>query len=104
MQIRNQKRFVRWGLNAAAVIAYGERYGFSHMLKGALVTLAVNNSSNLEDISRNSLELFKNKAWLSQVIKQVAEMACNCFHVWGQSISGFQLLRYKLAFVMQDII
>lgn len=75
MEIRNQQRFLRWGLNTATVIAYGERYRFSHTLKGALVTLAVNNSSNLEDISRNSPELFKNKAWLSQVIKQVAEMA-----------------------------
>jgi tRNA A-37 threonylcarbamoyl transferase component Bud32 len=53
MEIRNQQRFLRWGLNAAAVIAYGERYRFTHTLKGALVTLAVNNSSNLEDISRN---------------------------------------------------
>lgn len=75
MEIRNQHRFIKWGLNAAPVIAYGERYRFSHTLNGALVTLAVDNSSNLEEISRNSPELFKNKAWLSEVIKQVAEMA-----------------------------
>ena len=73
MEMRNQQRFLAWGLNAARVAAYGEESRlFSHTLRGVLITEGVQNSVNLEEIVDIYPNLVKDNKWLNSVISLVA--------------------------------
>ncbi|WP_438971777.1 lipopolysaccharide kinase InaA family protein [Methylophaga sp.] len=74
IEARNQQRFTAMGLNAAAVAGYGEEYFFSRTLRGVLITRGIENSLSLEDVANKHTELLDDRAWLDNVMQQVADM------------------------------
>lgn len=71
-EVRNLKRLKRIGLPVPKVVAYGERWKSSRFIAGALITEEVKHSIDLEQCLSNHPELLNDKAWLHEVVDQVA--------------------------------
>jgi tRNA A-37 threonylcarbamoyl transferase component Bud32 len=73
-EAENQLLFKQLRIPAAEVVAYGEEHLFSKTLRGALITLAIENTADLASIAQENPELLQNRRWAGQVIAQVAEI------------------------------
>jgi RIO-like serine/threonine protein kinase len=74
-EAENQLLFRRLKIPAAEVVAYGEEYIFNKTARGALVTLAVENTVDLATAVRKNHHLIQNGRWVRKVITQVAHIA-----------------------------
>ena len=67
----NLRRFVRLGIPTPAIVAWGEQ-GLWHY-RGALVTREIAGALDLQEIATKHREYFQSRAWVNQVIDQLAE-------------------------------
>lgn len=72
-EAQNLLRFSQWQLPAAEVVAYGEDDWFTLPRRGVVITREIKDSTDLAELAKNSLPLFKNSHWLSSVLEQVAD-------------------------------
>ncbi len=72
---QNLKRFAKWGIPTAEVIAQGlERKGGA-FVRGAMITREVPDSRDLADLANQCSPLLRDRAWIKQVSAQVADAA-----------------------------
>ncbi len=73
---RNLKLFQRLGIPAAQLVAYGEeRTLLLHAGRGALITEALENTTDLAHLAHQKDERLKNTQWMNAIIEQVATYA-----------------------------
>ena len=69
---QNLKRFAKWGLPTAEVVAWGlERSGFAYS-RGAMITRELPNTRDLSELADNHDPLLKDRAWVDCVSRQLA--------------------------------
>ena len=79
---QNLKRFAKWGIPTAQVIAQGlERKGGA-FVRGAMITREVADSRDLADLANQRSPLLQDRAWVKQVSAQVAH-ATRVMHSHG---------------------
>lgn len=71
---RNQLMFLKLGLPAAKVVAYGQQRLLSKTQRGALVTEALENTSDLEKLVREQSPLLEDGRWVRRVVSQIARI------------------------------
>ncbi|MET4821642.1 lipopolysaccharide kinase InaA family protein [Endozoicomonas lisbonensis] len=71
----NMLFFHELGVPAAKVVAYGEEKKFGVMTRGVLITEEVKNSKDLKTMVNESSPKLSDRAWMKQVINQVATIA-----------------------------
>jgi hypothetical protein len=73
-EAENQLLFKQLKIPAAEVVAYGEEHVLSKTVRGALITLALENTIDLASLAKDAPDLIRNKRWVKQVILQVARI------------------------------
>ena len=69
---QNLKRFAKWGIPTAEVVAWGlERSGAAYA-RGALITRELPNTRDLSELADNHDPLLKDRAWVDGVSRQLA--------------------------------
>ena len=69
---QNLKRFAKWGIPTAEVVAWGlERRGAAYD-RGALITRELPNTRDLSELADNNDPLLKDRAWVDGVSRQLA--------------------------------
>ncbi len=68
----NLKRFHRWGIPAARLVAYGEERLFTYAGRGALITEALEGTADLASLAYNKDSRLKNPEWVRNVTAQIA--------------------------------
>lgn len=69
---QNLKRFAKWGIPTAEVVAWGlERNGMAYE-RGALITRELSNTEDLSAIAKRDDPRLKNRAWVDTVSRQLA--------------------------------
>ena len=69
---QNLKRFAKWGIPTAEVVAWGlERSGAAYA-RGALITRELPNTRDLSELADNNDPLLKDRAWVDGVSRQLA--------------------------------
>lgn len=69
---QNLKRFAKWGIPTAEVVAWGlERSGAAYA-RGALITRGLPNTRDLSELADNNDPLLKDRAWVDGVSRQLA--------------------------------
>ena len=69
---QNLKRFAKWGIPTAEVVAWGlERRGAAYD-RGALITRELPNTRDLSDLAAQHDPLLKDRAWVDGVSRQLA--------------------------------
>lgn len=72
---QNLKRFAKWGIPTAEVIAQGlERKGGA-FVRGAMITREIPDSRDLADLANQRSPLLQDRVWVKQVSAQVADAA-----------------------------
>ncbi|MCL6415592.1 lipopolysaccharide kinase InaA family protein [Aestuariirhabdus sp. Z084] len=71
---RNQQKFLRWGLPAARVVAYGQERFLSKTRRGVLITEALENTCDLAQMADQDSPLLKDRAWVRGMLKRLAEV------------------------------
>lgn len=74
IEAQNQLLFKQLNIPAAEVVAYGEEHIFSRTLRGALITLAVEDTADLASTAKAPPRLIQNRRWARQVIRQIARI------------------------------
>lgn len=72
---QNLKRFAKWGIATAEVIAHGLERQAGAFVRGAMITREIPQSRDLADLAHNNSPLLNNPAWVKQVSSQVAYAA-----------------------------
>lgn len=72
---QNLKRFAKWGIATAEVIAQGLERQAGAFVRGAMITREIPHSRDLADLAHNKSPLLSNPAWVKQVSAQVAHAA-----------------------------
>ena len=70
----NMLFFRTLGVPAAKVVAYGEEKNWGIMTRGAMITEEVKNTKDLLTMVNENSPLLRDRRWMNQVIKQVAEI------------------------------
>ncbi len=73
-EAQNQLLFKQLKIPAAEVVAYGEEHVLSKTIRGALITLALENTADLATIAQQTPSLIQDRRWIRQVIVQVARI------------------------------
>ena len=73
-EAENQLLFKQLKIPAAEVVAYGEEHVLSKTIRGALITLALENTADLASIAHQTPGLIQSRRWARQVILQVADI------------------------------
>ena len=73
-EAENQLLFKRLEIPAAEVVAYGEEHVLTKTIRGALITLAIENTTDLASIAQQTPGLVQDRRWIRQVIVQVARI------------------------------
>ena len=69
---QNLKRFAKWGIPTAEVVAWGlEHSGFAYA-RSAMITRELPNTRDLSDLADNHDPLLKDRAWVDCVSRQLA--------------------------------
>ncbi|KMM83569.1 Lipopolysaccharide kinase (Kdo/WaaP) family protein [Pseudomonas taetrolens] len=69
---QNLKRFAKWGIPTAEVVAWGlERRGAAYD-RGALITRELPNTRDLSELAEHNDPLLKNRAWVDGLSRQLA--------------------------------
>ncbi|RRJ82357.1 lipopolysaccharide kinase InaA family protein [Aestuariirhabdus litorea] len=72
---RNQLRFLRWGIPAARVVAYGQCRLLGKTVRGALVTEALENTKDLAALALEDSPLLSDARWVNGLVERVAAIA-----------------------------
>lgn len=72
---QNLKRFAKWGIATAEVIAQGLERQAGAFVRGAMITREIPHSRDLADLAHNKSPLLSNPVWVKQVSAQVAHAA-----------------------------
>lgn len=72
---QNLKRFAKWGIATAEVIAQGLERQAGAFMRGAMITREIPHSRDLADLAHNKSPLLSNPVWVKQVSAQVAHAA-----------------------------
>lgn len=72
---QNLKRFAKWGIATAEVIAHGLERQAGAFVRGAMITREIPHSRDLADLAHNNSPLLNNPTWVKQVSSQVAYAA-----------------------------
>ena len=69
---QNLKRFAKWGIPTADVVAWGlERKGLAYA-RGAMITRELPNTRDLSELADNNDPLLKDRRWVDEVSRQLA--------------------------------
>lgn len=79
---QNLKRFAKWGIATAEVIAQGLERQAGAFMRGAMITREIPHSRDLADLAHHKSPLLNNPAWVKQVSAQVAQ-ATRIMHQHG---------------------
>lgn len=79
---QNLKRFAKWGIPTAEVIAQGLERKAGAFVRGAMITREIPDSRDLADLANQSNPLLQDRAWVKQVSAQVAD-ATRIMHSHG---------------------
>lgn len=69
---QNLKRFAKWGIPTAEVIAQGLERRVGAFVRGAMITREIPNSRDLADLADQGSPLLQDRAWVKAVSKQIA--------------------------------
>lgn len=70
---QNLKRFAKWGIPTAEVVAWGlERNGASYD-RGALITRELPNTQDLHHLAQSGDPRLRNRAWVDHISRQLAQ-------------------------------
>ena len=69
---QNLKRFAKWGIPTAEVIAQGLERKAGAFVRGAMITREIPNSRDLADLADSGSPLLQDHAWVQQVSVQIA--------------------------------
>ena len=69
---QNLKRFAKWGIATAEVVAQGLERKAGAFVRGAMITREILNSRDLADLANQNSPLLEDPAWVKQVSAQVA--------------------------------
>ena len=69
---RNLKRFYKWQIPSAEIVAHGLQYKWGFFCRGAIITAAISNSHDLASLAMEQPALFKNHQWIDNVSQQLA--------------------------------
>lgn len=69
---QNLKRFAKWGIPTAEVIAQGLERKVGAFVRGAMITREIPNSRDLADLADQGSPLLQDRAWVKAVSKQIA--------------------------------
>lgn len=72
---QNLKRFTKWGIPTAEVIAHGLERKAGAFVRGAMITREIPNSYDLGTLADQNSELLQDPAWVQQVSLQIAHAA-----------------------------
>ena len=70
---QNLKRFAKWGIPSAEVIAQGLERKAGAFVRGAMITREIPNSRDLADLADQASPLLKDSVWVQQVSAQIAD-------------------------------
>lgn len=79
---QNLKRFAKWGIATAEVVAQGLERKAGAFVRGAMITREIPNSSDLAHLAHHNSPLLQDPAWVKQVSAQVAQ-AARIMHAHG---------------------
>ncbi|HHX36030.1 MAG TPA: heptose kinase [Gammaproteobacteria bacterium] len=69
---QNLKRFAKWGIPSAEVVAQGLERKAGAFVRGAMITRGIPNSRDLADLADQASPLLKDSVWVHQVSAQIA--------------------------------
>ena len=69
---QNLKRFAKWGIPTAQVIAQGLERRAGAFVRGAMITREIPDTRDLADLANSKSPLLQDRAWVQQVSVQVA--------------------------------
>lgn len=69
---QNLKRFAKWGIPSAEVIAQGLERKAGAFVRGAMITREIPNSRDLADLAQNDSARLHDRQWVKQVSEQIA--------------------------------
>ncbi len=69
---QNLKRFAKWGIPTAEVVAQGLERKAGAFVRGAMITREIPNSRDLADLAANASPLLQDRTWVQQVSVQIA--------------------------------
>ena len=69
---QNLKRFAKWGIPTAEVVAQGLERKAGAFVRGAMITREIPNSRDLADLADSGSPLLQDRAWVQQVSVQIA--------------------------------
>ena len=70
---QNLKRFAKWGIPTAQVIAQGLERRAGAFVRGAMITREIPDTRDLADLANSKSPLLQDRAWVQQVSVQVAQ-------------------------------
>lgn len=70
---QNLRRFAKWGIPTAEVIARGLERKTGAFVRGAMITREIPNSRDLADLANENSPLLDDPAWVQQVSLQIAQ-------------------------------
>lgn len=70
---QNLKRFAKWGIPTAEVIARGLERKAGAFVRGAMITREIPNSRDLAELANESSPLLSDPTWVQQVSLQIAQ-------------------------------
>lgn len=70
---QNLRRFAKWGIPTAEVIARGLERKAGAFVRGAMITREIPNSRDLADLANEESSLLDDPAWVQQVSLQIAQ-------------------------------
>lgn len=70
---QNLKRFAKWGIPTAEVIAQGLERKAGAFVRGAMITREIPNSEDLSALANQQSPLLQDRAWVAHVSRQIAD-------------------------------
>lgn len=70
---QNLKRFAKWGIPTAEVIAQGLERKAGAFVRGAMITREIPNSEDLSALANQRSPLLQDRAWVAHVSRQIAD-------------------------------
>ncbi|WP_211825238.1 lipopolysaccharide kinase InaA family protein [Kistimonas asteriae] len=95
---KNLLLFRRLGVPAAPVVAYGQERCLTKTIRGALITVGLENTRDLATMAQENSPLLRDRAWVQNVSRQVAE-AARKLHDYGFAHNDF---KWRNILVTQD--
>ena len=72
---QNLKRFAKWGIPTAEVVAHGLERKAGAFVRGAMITRKVENTQDLARLAKQHSPMLQDRVWVKQVSEQIARAA-----------------------------